>query len=142
MKTVGYCQPHPSEVICGDAWTTIPGEEWTRVVVVDGAGHGEPAAEAASLALKSLRDSARETLTDALQRCHRALHGSRGAAVSVVEIAGEKLEFAGVGNVDCRLVTPTSEHRLVPQRGIMGVVMPSIRPLTMPLGPADWAILL
>ena len=142
MKTFGYCQPHPSEVISGDAWATLPGEKGTRVVVVDGAGHGEHAAAAASLALKSLSESSREPLAHALERCHRVLHGSRGAAVSVIEITGDKLEFAGVGNVDCRLVTPTSEHRLMPQRGIIGVVLPSIRPLTMPFGSPDWAVLL
>lgn len=142
MRTFGHIQPHPQEVVSGDAWIALSRDNSMRIVVVDGAGHGEHAAAAASLALQSLGESLGEPLPGALERCHKALRGSRGAAVSVVDITDDRLDFAGVGNVDCRVVTPWSQQRLTPQRGIMGVILPTIRPLTIPVESAEWAVVM
>jgi hypothetical protein len=46
-----------------------------------------------------------------------------------------------VGNVEARLWQPDREQRLVPARGIVGMVLPSLRALEIPLG-LDWLLLL
>jgi hypothetical protein len=60
--------------------------------------------------------------------CHEALHSTRGAALTVVDIdAGAlRLSHAGAGNVDGRIWGRGREQRLSPQRGIVGNVLPRL----------------
>ena len=53
---------------------------------LDGLGHGAEAAEAASLGVDVLRAARAEPLDVLVQRCHRALSGTRGAAMTLVRI--------------------------------------------------------
>lgn len=113
-----------------------------RIALIDGSGHGEAAASAAEIAVESLRGTAEQPLTVALSRVHSVLHGTRGAAVSIVEIAGDRLLFCGIGNVEGRLLTSVWQRRLSPQRGIAGVVMPNVRVEEVDLPSEEWALLL
>ena len=40
--------------------------------------------------------------------------------VGTVDVVGGQLSYAGVGNADARLWQHAREHRLVPDRGIVG----------------------
>src|SRR5213593_3297932 len=53
------------------------------VAVVDGLGHGAEAASAAKAAVAALERHATESPAPLLERCHRALKGTRGAVMSV-----------------------------------------------------------
>jgi hypothetical protein len=125
-------------VINGDAWIAVELGDALRIAVVDGSGHGPMAAQASEIALNALTASGREPLERALQHCHGALRNSRGAAISVVDIGPDKLTFAGVGNVEARLISPGRTDRLVPQRGIAGVTIPTLRPEVRQLGENPW----
>ena len=142
MKTFGLSRPHPYEVICGDAWIAIEKPDGLRVALIDGSGHGEAASEVAAVAVDSLRATVNESVPAALMRMHLKLHGTRGAAVTIADISDDTLLFAGAGNVEGRLLGPSREKRIVPQRGIVGVVMPTIRPEIFKLEQPDWSLLL
>jgi serine phosphatase RsbU (regulator of sigma subunit) len=120
----------------------IGDETRLRMALVDGSGHGAPAAEVCRAALESLSASAAEPLVTALTRCHQALHGTRGAAVSITEVEDGLLRFAGIGNVEGRLLTPSTEVHLVPQRGIAGAVMPKVRPHSVTVDSRQWSIVM
>src|SRR5262249_39672316 len=66
----------------------------------------------------------------------------RGAAmwVASIDVNRAELSYAGVGNVDARLCQDGTEHRLVPQRGIVGATMPHLRAFARPLDPG-WLLL-
>src|SRR5437773_3945378 len=81
--------------------------------VVDGLGHGAEAASAARAAVAVLDQHAHEPLLPLLQRCHRALLGTRGVVLSLLLFDGAagSMTWLGVGNVEGVLLR--SEERRV-----------------------------
>jgi len=141
LTIAGHSRPFPGEEVSGDTWFSITTEASTRIVVIDGAGHGPLANHAATVAADVLRDNAHLSAEQALGLCHTRLYGTRGAVISIADIQGDKLRFVGVGNVDLRLITPTAQQRLVPNRGLLGASLPKIHPWTLTLEP-DWRLLM
>jgi serine phosphatase RsbU (regulator of sigma subunit) len=114
-----------------------------RIAVIDGLGHGEAAFEAALAAKDVLTHHPELTSADALRACHRAITRTRGAAMWMVTVDMERarLSYAGVGNVDARLLQGGHEQRLVGQRGIVGATMPKVRVYEHALQP-EWILLI
>ncbi|HET7771897.1 MAG TPA: SpoIIE family protein phosphatase, partial [Chloroflexota bacterium] len=116
-----------------------------RIAVVDGLGHGPAAAEAARLALEAVGKCLEEGVTEALSRCHAALAGTRGAALTVAEVDVTRgvLTFSGVGNVEARVwraETPEKAERPIVYRGVVGATLPRLRSFELPLA-GDWRLL-
>lgn len=80
----------------------------TLLAAIDGLGHGELAAEAADAAEAVLRDAVDAPLSELFRRCHDALERTRGVVMTVARIhhAGGRMEWAGIGNVEARLIRP------------------------------------
>jgi hypothetical protein len=122
------------EEVSGDHWVAVEGRGGSVVfAVIDGLGHGPPAAQAASLAAEVLRDNASEPLDAMLLLCHQALVATRGAAVTVatIETRGEALRWLGVGNVAGTLIRPTVGRAIVAgspllRGGIVGYQLPTL----------------
>ena len=127
------CVPVQRETECGDAWHVIATPERIAVMVVDGLGHGHGAAEVATLATTAYPSLAGSPPDEALAGIDRALRGSRGAALSLVAIGetARELRFSGVGNVDGRVLHNGSAAHLMPQNGIVGHAMPTLRASTV-----------
>lgn len=104
---------------------TVQGVTW--VMLVDALGHGPRAAEAAALAIDEAGQfTAALSIVRALDRLHARLHGSRGAAATLLRFEGPKLGFAGVGNVELRtLAGPQIPY--VSASGVLGARMPRVR---------------
>src|SRR2546429_1989949 len=77
----------PGQTQSGDLHLVKPVGSTVLVAVVDGLGHGAEAATAAQAAVAALERHATESPVPLLQRCHRALQGTRGAVVSVAGVA-------------------------------------------------------
>jgi serine phosphatase RsbU (regulator of sigma subunit) len=123
-------RPYPGELVNGDAWRVDRDGQLVRIAVIDGLGHGDQAANAANAALAILEEHPDVDPAPILELCHRALRGTRGAAVGVIMIdpAARRLRFAGVGNIEARLWQAGQEKRLNSARGIVGATLPRIRP--------------
>jgi serine phosphatase RsbU (regulator of sigma subunit) len=121
--------------------------DWTegrcRITLIDGLGHGIEAAEAAQHAAAVLRERPELSPSEALHLSDRVLRGMRGAAMGVatVDLAGHRLTFAGIGNVEGRLWQETGAERLISYRGIVGMAMRSVRIFEYELGPA-WTLIM
>jgi serine/threonine protein phosphatase PrpC len=61
--------------------------------------------------------------------------------IATVEPAADRVTYAGVGNVEARLVAPGRSTSLPSARGIVGSVLPTIRPVVAPLG-TGWLLLI
>jgi anti-sigma regulatory factor (Ser/Thr protein kinase) len=122
--------PLRGQTACGDAWRIVEGHHRLAVLLVDGLGHGPDAAAAALIPVRLFAKLAGDSPENALAACDRAMRGTRGAAVSVamIAMAERAIQFGGVGNVDGRVLTDgqKAEH-LVPQNGIVGHTMPTVR---------------
>ncbi|MFF3177060.1 ATP-binding protein [Streptomyces sp. NPDC057900] len=104
-----------------------PGQA-TLVMSCDGLGHGPMAALAAQAAVQAFRTGAARTPEQAMEQVHRALRGTRGAAVAIARIeSDDRVLFCGVGNITAALVTTTSRANLVSHPGIVGHQMRHLR---------------
>ncbi len=132
------CVPLRGERACGDAWHVVVDRQRISVMLVDGLGHGPEAAEAADAAMTAFPQLASSPPDIALVALDPSLRETRGAALSLVTIDEETgaVRFSGVGNVDGRILTDGATQYLVPQNGIVGHGMPTLRSIggTWPAG--------
>jgi serine phosphatase RsbU (regulator of sigma subunit) len=139
-------RPHPDQVVNGDAYAVHRVGQRCRIAVIDGLGHGVDAAAASARAVETLDANPDLGPVEALHRCHTALAGTRGAAISIaqIDLARSELVYAGIGNVEAHLwqdSRPGRHERLISYRGIVGAAMRTVRPFTQPLGDA-WVLLM
>ena len=134
---------YPGETVCGDGWGFSPGPRGPTLLVVDGSGHGPLAARAAETAMQVFKDHGHEDCVALVERIHRNLAPTRGAALAVARIdAAEKLvRFVGVGNVAGALLSGTEARQMVSHNGTAGHVAPRIREFTYPFAGAPSVIL-
>lgn len=128
------CVPIQGEEVSGDNWRVIADDQGLTLIVADGLGHGFGAAIAADAAIEILDDMAHKSPALVLQRAHAALHGTRGAAVAVSQIDGErtKLSFAGVGNIAVCILYRESSRHLVSHNGIVGSNLRKVQEFSEP----------
>ena len=114
----------PREDSCGDTWATSPlGPGRVRVIVADGLGHGESAADASRKAVEVFLRGNTVSLPDLVERMHQALRSTRGAAVAVAEIdspAG-RMTYAAVGNIASMIVDGHQTTRMISHNGTIGM---------------------
>ncbi|HLM65164.1 MAG TPA: SpoIIE family protein phosphatase [Acidimicrobiales bacterium] len=142
-------RPVPGEVDCGDVATVLTTGARMVMAVIDGLGHGAPAARSASLAAEAIEKHEAEPPDVLLRRTHEALMGTRGAAatVAVVDGPGRRLDWLGVGNVDGVLVRADrwarpAVHGVFLAAGVLGDRLPVLfRPGPITLSPGDRLVL-
>ncbi|MFE4550789.1 ATP-binding SpoIIE family protein phosphatase [Streptomyces sp. NPDC056785] len=107
----------------------VPGAgQGVLVMSCDGLGHGPMAAVAAQAAVQAFRTGSARTPEQAMEQVHRALRGTRGAAVAVARLEPDgRVLFCGVGNISAALVTPTARTSLLSHPGIVGHQMRQLR---------------
>jgi len=118
------------------------------LAVIDGIGHGDPAAFAAENARLTIRSHVRDSPVAVLRRCHEELRHTRGVVMSVAVIDFEHgtLNWLGVGNVRGVLYRATDRADAPPEElllrpGVVGVKLPALRETVTPVGRSDTLIL-
>jgi anti-sigma regulatory factor (Ser/Thr protein kinase)/serine/threonine protein phosphatase PrpC len=99
------------------------------VMLCDGLGHGPMAAIAAQAAVSTFRESRVGTPAEVVTEIHRALRGTRGAALAVARInpVQGRIDMCGVGNVTTVVLDRDGRSTLLSVPGIVGHQMPSLR---------------
>jgi phosphoserine phosphatase RsbX len=137
----------PGEQTSGDRAVVDVHRNEMLVAGIDGVGHGAEAAHAAHRAAEILHCARGEDLTMLAMRCHQALRGTRGAALSLVRVSVDgALSWLGIGNVEGRVISCDSAARgpkgsLAIAPGIAGDALPRLSPETFDLEPGDVVIL-
>ncbi len=131
----GIVRPMSGEEVCGDGYgirTAATGH--VQLMLCDGLGHGPLAASAARAAEAAFRDAPEGGPRSILEHIHGALHHTRGAVVTVVDIDPEReqLRFAGVGNVSGTIVDGTHQRVMLAQPGIAGHARFQVREVDLP----------
>lgn len=127
----GICLAAPGETVAGDAWDIRIEDGRASVIMADGLGHGPVAAEAADEALKVFATT-RGSPATILERAHPLMRGTRGAAVTIVDldpVAG-RLVYAGAGNISGRIVSGVEDRSLMSQHGTLGVQIRKLQDVT------------
>ncbi|ORV08388.1 SpoIIE family protein phosphatase [Mycobacterium celatum] len=144
-------RPRAGEQVCGDRAIAVAVDGTAALIgVLDGLGHGADAATAALCGVMVLDEARAKPLEVLVQHCHRALSGTRGAAMTLARIdfgATDTLRWIGIGNVSADLVAKhpggvevRSSARLI--GGIVGYRLPEgITPQEVPIRPGDLLVI-
>jgi len=139
--------PHEGEDRSGDLAVFVPTSAGALVCLIDGLGHGPEAADAAETCADIVRRHADWSAQELLTACHEALVDTRGVVMTVAwfDLEASVLRWAGVGNVDARLVRAGPELReevALVFGGVLGYRMPNVRPATMSLERGDLLVMI
>ncbi len=117
--------PAPGEVVCGDNWAVAFDGPQAAMLVADGLGHGEHAAEAAHAAVDLFAKQPFAEMKSALEEAHTVLRMTRGAAITRAQLDAEAgtLLIAGAGNVMIRVMSGVFNRTVLVQNGTVGVQM-------------------
>jgi anti-sigma regulatory factor (Ser/Thr protein kinase) len=93
--------PAPNELLCGDCWQVSDHDDRFSVMIADGLGHGDLAAEASRKAVDVFDTDLSTYPGKFLSAAHRSLSGTRGAAIAMAcaDFQSNNLKYAGVGNI-------------------------------------------
>jgi anti-sigma regulatory factor (Ser/Thr protein kinase) len=118
----GVNVPFPGESVSGDAWQVACAGPKALALLVDGLGHGSPAAEAARVGLVAFDERKTSAPSEVLGEIHAALRPTRGAAAAVAELDRSRslVRFAGVGNIGATIVADGTSRSLVSHHGTAG----------------------
>jgi len=121
--------PAARESVCGDGWALQQRDGEVTLMVADGLGHGPLAAEASDAACRVFAEDPLPEPADFLERAHRSLGSTRGAAIGAARGSASalRLRFAGVGNVAGAVVGPDSQHGLASHNGTVGAQLPRVQ---------------
>ncbi len=131
----------------GDAALVCAGGDGLLVAVVDGLGHGDEAAVAAGVAIRTLREQAGQPIESLFQRCHETLQATRGAAIALAMLDASRatVTWSGVGNVEGILVR-SSQHGerdklyLTNRGGVVGYRLPLVHASVFQIAAGDQLI--
>lgn len=114
--------PYPGQDVCGDGWSARQRPDQMQMLVADGLGHGQQAAEAAREAVKIFGESAWLSPERLVEAMHAGMHQTRGAAVAVAEVnvGRSEVRFAGIGNIAGIIISPGNSRHLVSHNGTAG----------------------
>ncbi len=124
-----WSRPRPGEESNGDAYFVGRHDGETLLAVVDGLGHGRGAREASAAAVEVLEHWRGEPLDELTLAVHDALRATRGAVMGAVVLnpARETFAYAGVGNVEVRVLGSSEPARPIPSNGTLGARLSQVR---------------
>jgi len=129
---------HPQEPVCGDGVGIWQNENSTLVAVIDGLGHGQPAADATTAALACVAEHQHSIPAVIVDHCHNAVQDTRGVvmALAQIEYEQEAMTFVGVGNIGVSAATAQPMH-VYSQNGVVGHRLPELRTFRFACSPGD-----
>lgn len=143
-------RPRPGEKVCGDQSIAVDVNGTAALFgVLDGLGHGAAAAAAALRAADVLSRERAAPLGVLIRRCHQALAGTRGAAITLarIDFHADSLDWIGIGNVTANLVAkgpagPQVRSSALLTGGIVGYRIPDALPThETAMGPGDLLVI-
>jgi negative regulator of sigma-B (phosphoserine phosphatase) len=150
IEWAARARPRKGESVCGDRLVALNVNGTGALFgVLDGLGHGASAAEAAKCGVNVLRSERAKPLADLVQSCHRALSGTRGAAITLarIDFRDDTLSWIGIGNVTADLVAkhPAGIELRASARlagGIVGYRIPeALTPQQVAIRPGDLLVI-
>ena len=145
LATAG--RPIAGELRSGDASVIADCGGHLVLAAIDGLGHGSAAADAAERARDVVQTRAGEPLTAVVEHCHRALAGTRGAAMALaaVDPAGA-VGWLAVGNVEAAVHRPRRHQQarvetVFHHAGVVGAQIPTVEMRATLLRPGDALVL-
>jgi len=109
------------EIECGDAWSVERNSNGLALFVVDGLGHGTFAAEAARAGVRAFASAPMSEPRDVMVRANGLMSKTRGGAAACARVVGDRVDYAGVGNISGSLISAGHSQGMVSQNGTLGL---------------------
>lgn len=141
-SAAGISRPITGETVCGDQFAIRSVDGGLLVLVADGLGHGPLANAAGAAAVEVFLETPLEAPEAIIERLHRGMSHTRGAAAAVALIGNGAVRYAGLGNIAGTIAYPDGERRnMVSMPGIVGHQSRTVRAFDYPLEPAGIVVL-
>lgn len=129
LRIGSWSRPRPGEELNGDAYFVSEHDGELLLAVIDGLGHGHGANEASRAAVETLEQWRGEPLEELVRGVHESLRATRGAVMgaAILDRSRESYVFAGVGNVELRVLGSTDPGRPVSSNGTLGARLSNVR---------------
>lgn len=138
----------PGEPTSGDTYLVAPMRLGALAAAVDGLGHGVEAAAAAERAIGVLAEHNEQSAITLARRCHSALVGTRGAALTLALFNhnDETLTWLAIGNVDAVLLrgdpaAVPARETIIMRGGTVGARLPLLQASVLTVSGGDVLIL-
>ncbi|RCH54743.1 serine/threonine protein kinase [Mucilaginibacter hurinus] len=117
----------PGEKVSGDGFVMKKTENFTKMMLADGLGHGPEANKAINEAAIAFRTFPDFSPTETLRYIHSTIKKTRGAVINIVgyDHRLRKWTSAGIGNILARMVGPTAFKNHMSYNGIVGHNIPN-----------------
>lgn len=128
---------HPTEP-SGDAWSVRSDLPGAQLLLADGLGHGQLAANAADAAVRVFQEQEGRKPAEIIRAMHGPLRSTRGASLAIAEIAfgARQVHFAGLGNISGVIVEPSApgiaSRSMVSHNGTVGHEMRTVHEFAYP----------
>jgi hypothetical protein len=120
VASAGLARPITGETECGDVFGAVEAAGQVTGVLCDGLGHGPLAARAAMEAIAAVLDGQAGEPAVLLERAHRRMGHTRGGALAVVQVTGQAVRFAGLGNITAVILADGTRKGMLSVPGIAG----------------------
>lgn len=126
VRTLQVCLP--GEKLCGDGYTILKAKGQTKLLVVDGLGHGPHAHDAAQAAIKAFQECREEQPEDVLRYMHLQIKKTRGVVASIViaDHIRKTWTVSGIGNISTIIHQPDGIKKYNANNGIIGFNIPRV----------------
>ena len=111
-------RPITGETECGDVFGAAETEAGVTGVLCDGLGHGPLAATAAAQGVAAVLEDPAAEPAALVERAQRRIAGTRGGAIGIVQVAGEVIRFAGLGNIAAVILADGTRRSMLSVPGI------------------------
>lgn len=135
LRTGAIQMAKPGEDVCGDACSITDVRDGILIAVADGLGHGPDAARASRAAMQTAAKYQDRSPGEILEAMDGALRPTRGAAVAVAALDGERriITYAGLGNISgCVCAADSPARHLISMNGTAGLQARHIREYQYP----------
>lgn len=118
----------PGQDISGDGTYYKISDQYFKILVADGLGHGKDANHAVNEAVRSFRLCPYHSPKEILKFIHQSIRGTRGmvGTVAVFDFSANKWKITGIGNISTRLSNFLDLKNLISYNGIIGHNIPVI----------------
>ncbi|MES2386469.1 MAG: ATP-binding SpoIIE family protein phosphatase [Bacteroidota bacterium] len=115
------------EKISGDGHYYKQNDQYVKLLVADGLGHGPEANLAVNEAVRAFRQCAYNSPVEIIRDMHASIRKTRGIVGTVVvfDLVHKKFSIAGVGNIATKLLTHGLTKSQLPYNGIIGHNIPN-----------------
>jgi anti-sigma regulatory factor (Ser/Thr protein kinase) len=127
LPYAGLARPISGETECGDVFGAADTDGTLTGVLCDGLGHGPLAASAATEAVAAVLDDPAGEPVALVERVHRRITHTRGGALAVVQVTGQVVRFAGLGNIAATILADGTRRGMLSVPGIAGHQARTIR---------------